>query len=292
MSFLQDVEHAIAKATGEVVVLDGGVSVGGGCINETRVIASGSTHFFLKSNTAALGEMFEAESEGLRELSSAGAIRVPEVICSGRSGDRSFLVLEHLPLHGTLDGSLFGQQLAQLHQHTQATFGWYRDNYIGATPQRNSHRPDWVSFLRENRLSYQLVQARAAGLAHSAVMAVEQLMERLPDFFSGYAPRSSLLHGDLWSGNWAATSAGEPVIFDPAVYYGDHEADLAMMELFGAPGGRFFAAYREAFPIDAGYATRKNLYNLYHILNHFNLFGGGYGQQAGRMAERLLSEVG
>ncbi len=291
MPFLDDVARAISDASGEPVALDAQHSVGGGCINEAFVLDAGSRQFFLKSNSASLLDMFEAEAEGLREMQSAQAIRVPQPLCTGLSDGRSFLVLEHLPLGGRLDHAQFGGQLAAMHLCSRPRFGWHRDNYIGSTAQLNAEADSWVGFLRTQRFGYQLELAVERGLQASAVDAVSRLMADLDAFFSDYAPRPALLHGDLWSGNWSALTSGEPVIFDPAVYYGDHEADLAMMELFGSPSPSFFAAYREVFPIDAGYVVRKELYNLYHILNHFNLFGGGYGAQAGSMAKRLLGQI-
>jgi fructosamine-3-kinase len=159
-----------------------------------------------------------------------------------------------------------------------------------STPQLNAPGGDWVAFWRGRRLGYQLNLAAAKGHGRLAAGGA-RLMEKLPAFFVGHTPAPSLLHGDLWSGNAAMTAGGEPVVFDPAVYYGDREADLAMTELFGGFPPPFYEAYRAEFPLDPGYGTRKHLYNLYHVLNHLNLFGGGYGAQAAGMIERLLAEV-
>ena len=182
-----------------------------------------------------------------------------------------------------------GRQLALLHHQTAPQFGWKRDNTIGSTPQINTWSDNWIAFLGEQRLGYQLRLAHKNGYGKQLVAQGERLMAHLADFFPGYQPVASLLHGDLWGGNAAFTVSGEPVIFDPAVYYGDREADLAMTELFGGFGRDFYAAYREAWPPDSGYATRKTLYNLYHILNHANLFGGAYPDQAENMIQRLLA---
>jgi len=266
-------------------------SQGGGCINQAYTISDGEQRYFVKLNHASALDMFEAEREGLSALAAPGAIRVPQPICSGISGNQSFLVLEAVDLSGRCDPVALGHQLALLHLTTQERFGWHRDNTIGSTPQHNHLHNDWIDFWRTQRLGYQLDLARQNGLGHSAIEKGEQLLETLPNFFTDYQPVASLLHGDLWSGNVGGDADANPVIYDPAVYFGDHETDLAMTELFGGFGERFFSAYHEVFAIDPGYGTRKTLYNLYHILNHFNLFGGGYGHQALAMMNRLLSSV-
>ncbi len=199
--------------------------------------------------------------------------------------------MESLDLGGRLDGARAGRQLAQLHRATADAFGWHRDNTIGATPQLNTPREDWVAFWRDQRLGYQLESAAAHGHGGRLQSSGERLLTRL-DALIGHRPAPSLLHGDLWGGNIGATPDGQPVIFDPAVYHGDREADLAMTELFGGFDANFHSAYRESWPLDPGYATRKILYNLYHILNHLNLFGGGYLSQAQGMIDRLLAETG
>ena len=178
-----------------------------------------------------------------------------------------------------------------MHRVCARAFGWDRDNTIGSTPQVNTADADWVSFLREQRLRYQLDLARANGADAGLLDGGERLLDALPRFFDSYYPHPSLLHGDLWGGNWSADAEGQPVIFDPAVYYGDREADLAMTELFGGFDDRFYHSYRQAWPLDAGYNSRKVLYNLYHVLNHYNLFGGGYARQAQGMIETLLAEL-
>jgi fructosamine-3-kinase len=285
--------------------------VGGGCINSAYVLegAGGAGPFFIKINRASGLAMFEAEREGLLELARSDSLRVPAPLCCGVSGDDAFLVMEYLPLQGAGDDARLGEGLAALHgiesssahplthtlAHPPATtrpgpFGWHRDNTIGSTPQPNTWTDNWVRFWGEQRLGYQLRLAAKNGAGQALLRRGEQLQAALPAFFTDYQPVASLLHGDLWSGNYAFGEAGQPVIFDPAVYYGDREADLAMTELFGGFSARFYAAYQAAWPLDAGYATRKTLYNLYHILNHYNLFGGGYLSQAQGMVDRLLAE--
>ncbi len=291
----QDIESAISAATGEVFVIDTQSHVGGGDIN-TAMKLSGVGHkdYFLKLNSASLLDMFEAEAAGLADMAAAGAVRVPEPVCTGVTDSQAFIVIEYLEMGGRGSMSEFAEQLAQMHRHTynQAQYGWHRDNTIGSTPQINDWMDNWIDFWSEHRLGYQLELASRRGIASSAINKGERLRERLSDFFTGYQPEASLLHGDLWSGNYGFVRSGEPVIYDPATYYGDREADLAMTELFGGFGGEFYAAYKASWPLDEGYAVRKTLYNAYHILNHFNMFGGGYGSQAESMMARCLAEVG
>ena len=170
-------------------------------------------------------------------------------------------------------------------------FGWPRDNTIGTTPQVNAWGDDWAEFFRDRRIAPQLALAARNGHGGALQRDGERLLAAIPALLAGHAPAPSLLHGDLWSGNAACLATGEPVIFDPAVYYGDREADLAMTELFGGFGADFYAAYRDAWPLPDGYERRRTLYNLYHVLNHLNLFGGGYGAQAETMIARLLAET-
>jgi len=293
MSLASELARLITVATGRAFTPDSHQDVGGGCINQALVLEGGAQRYFVKLNSAERLAMFEAEAEGLREIAMTRSVRVPTPVCSGIAARRAFLVLEYLPLRG-LDAQAqetLGRQLAQMHRATAPRFGWKRDNTIGSTPQPNHETDDWVAFWREQRLGLQLGLAVDNGYGGSLQHDGERLLDALPAFFRDYRPHPSLLHGDLWGGNAASTDTGEPVVFDPAVYYGDREADLAMTELFGGFSARFHAAYREAWPLDAGYRVRKNLYNLYHVLNHLNLFGGGYRAQAQQTIERLLAEV-
>lgn len=285
------IAHSIAAAEGQGFEIASRRAVGGGCINETYLIEGGGRRYFVKLHRAPMLPMFEAEAEGLQAILATGAIRAPRPVCLGGAGAHSFLVLEYIELGGRGAPARFGERLARMHRYTQPRYGWHRDNTIGSTPQPNGELEDWVAFWRERRLGFQLRLAADRGAGGRLLDLGERLMEALPAFFTDYRPAASLLHGDLWGGNWSYDPAGEPVIYDPAVYFGDRETDLAMTELFGGPGEDFYAAYRAAWPLDPGYATRKHLYNLYHILNHYNLFGGGYAAQAERMSERLLAEL-
>lgn len=286
----QHIARAIGQASGHTFTPQRQRAVGGGCINQSWLIGDGQREYFVKLNDAAALEMFEAEADGLRELAAARAIRVPQPLVCGVSDGQAWLVMEALPLGGQGDVRQLGRQLAALHRVPGEGFGWYRDNTIGSTPQYNRQDSDWPTFWAAQRLGPQLQWAAGRGAGRLQQLG-ERLLEALPALFSGYRPQASLLHGDLWSGNQGWLNGGEPVLFDPAVYYGDREADLAMTELFGGFAADFYAAYREAWPLDAGYGTRKTLYNLYHVLNHYNLFGGAYAEQAQGMMQRLLSEL-
>jgi fructosamine-3-kinase len=292
MGLWEDIQADISRCSGRAVQLSAPDSVGGGCINQTYRLPSSCGDFFVKLNDAGGLDMFEAEAAGLTELGQAGGLRVPQPVCWGRSGSQAYLVMECLELGGRGDAAALGEGLAALHGTTAARFGWHRDNTIGSTQQVNRQERDWQHFWREHRLGFQLRLAARNGAGGRAIELGQRLLEAVPALLGGHKPEPSLLHGDLWGGNYSFTRAGEPVIFDPAVYYGDREADLAMTELFGGFGSAFYAAYQAAWPVDEGYAVRKVLYNLYHVLNHFNLFGGGYLSQAQGMMERLLSEVG
>ena len=260
----------------------------GGDINQAWRLELGSYGFFIKLNRADLLPMFDAERAGLDAIRHSAALRVPEVFMTGQMSGHAFIAMEFIELGGQPDATRFAVALAAMHHCFNEQFGFAGDNTIGSTAQLNTFNHDWVDFWRRHRLGFQLELAAQNGFDASLIDGGHRLAGQLDKFFATYQPRPSLLHGDLWGGNQAADTQGNPVVYDPACYYGDHEADLAMMELFGHPGERFFASYAEHFPLDTGYTQRRELYNLYHILNHANLFGGGYGAQARRMIEMLL----
>lgn len=294
------IEREISASIGEIFRVKDHSNIAGGDTNQAYRISgvagegsrSQKVHFFVKINKLPL-DMFSAEAVGLQELEKAQAIRVPHVICSGIEASQSYLVLENLSLSFDTGDSAkqLGQNLAALHKYTSQKFGWSRDNTIGSTFQRNTPEDNWITFWQEHRLGFQLDLAKQNGASHTLSMKGEDLLNNLAYFFTAYKPKASLLHGDLWSGNYGYLKSGEPVIFDPAVYYGDRETDIAMTELFGGFPTEFYSAYNEVWPLDEGYPQRKILYNLYHILNHFNLFGGGYAMQAENMIESLLKNI-
>ncbi len=292
-SLWTDIAEHIGSATGEKFTGGDHRSIGGGCINTAAVIEDNGRSYFVKLNDAPRLSMFEAEAEGLREIAASDSVRVPQPVCTGVSGHQAYLVLEHIDFAsgGDQGPERLGRQLALMHRTQQKTFGWRRDNTIGSTPQINTAATDWITFWQHHRLEYQLRLAAAQGHRGDVQRKGERLLSDLALLFSNYKPAPSLLHGDLWSGNVAYDTRAQPVIYDPAVYYGDREADIAMTELFGGFAPRFYQAYRDAWPLDPGYSVRKHLYNLYHVLNHLNLFGGGYRAQAEGLMDRLLSEV-
>jgi protein-ribulosamine 3-kinase len=258
--------------------IDAAERVRGGCIHQCYRVSIGGATRFVKLNAAAYAGAFAAEADGLTHLQAAGW-RTPTPLGHGVAAGQAYLVLEHLDLQGPRDFPALGRMLAAAHRQHGTRFGWGQDNYIGATPQHNGWSADWARFWRERRLAPQLALARKNGFAFDS--------PDLDHLLAGHRPEPSLLHGDLWSGNAGFTPQG-PVVFDPAVYYGDREADLAMTELFGGFPAEFYAAYGEVYPLDAGYAKRKHLYNLYHLLNHLNLFGRGYLEQVNAALSLLL----
>ncbi len=290
-ALIRDIASAVSRATGATFTAQQQNEASGGCINHALFLTGDTRRYFVKTNRASRIAMFEAEAEGLDEILQTNTLRAPRPICHGTSGNTAFLVLESLEFGGTGDAAEMGHRLAALHRHCADRFGWKRNNTIGSTPQDNTWANDWVDFWRDCRLGAQLKLAQENGLSPSLQKLGEPLLEVLPAFFSSYAPAPSLLHGDLWGGNAAFLRTGEPVVFDPAVYYGDRETDLAMTELFGGFPSRFYAAYRETWPLDAGYTARKSLYNLYHLLNHANLFGGTYLHQSEAAMRKLLAAL-
>ncbi|HEY4746406.1 MAG TPA: fructosamine kinase family protein, partial [Steroidobacteraceae bacterium] len=247
---------------------------------------------FVKVAAPEAHAMFAAEAAGLAELEWAHAVRVPRLLASGHTEGAAFLALEWIEtgVAGPDYEARLGKELAALHAVTAPRFGWVRDNTIGRTPQANAASDDWAEFFRERRLRPQLELAASHGFADLLATPGERLLESVQVLLAGHRPAASLLHGDLWGGNWLASASGEPVLIDPAVYYGDRETDLAMTRLFGGFGEGFYQAYQAAAPLALGWQTRAELYNLYHVLNHANLFGGGYARQARAIIERLLAQ--
>ena len=287
----QPIRLILAETTGENIGRLDAIPVSGGDINQAWCLSDGQRKFFVKTNAHNCLPMFEAEMRGLDEIRRSCTIRVPRAIACGVQEEQAFIVMEHVKLSSRVDPARMAQQLAAMHLCTQDQYGFDMDNTIGLTSQVNDFADDWVSFWQQRRLGYQLELARSNGYGSELYDAGMRLNEQIKYFFSGYRPRASLLHGDLWSGNQGADSAGNPIIYDPACYYGDHETDLAMMELFGSPGQLFINTYNELFPIADGYSQRRDLYNLYHILNHANLFGASYVSQAQRIITSLLAQV-
>ncbi|MGB7891531.1 MAG: fructosamine kinase family protein [Microcoleus sp.] len=296
----------ICETTGETFSIDNRRSVSGGCINQGYSISSSSRTYFVKINQASQVAVFEAEALGLQQMGETQTIRVPEPICWGTEGNSAYIVLEWLDLRSSGDDRAWeemGRKLAEMHKYTppnppllrggeepnsgllRGVFGWDINNTIGSTVQINNWTANWAEFWAEHRIGYQLKLAKRRG---GHFPQGERLLEVIPELLAGHEPQPSLVHGDLWGGNAGVTSAGEPVIFDPAAYFGDREVDIAMTELFGGFPAEFYRGYNQVWALDLGYEKRKILYNLYHILNHFNLFGGSYASQANQMINRIL----
>lgn len=241
----------------------------------------------------------DAEARGLALLAEAldatGLVRVPQVLGAGRTPFHRWLALEWLDLQdkgaAPVAEARLGEGLAMLHRVRAPAFGLDHDNTLGATPQANGWLDDWPAFLRERRLAPLLARVTAGGAAPRLALRGALLLEQLPAFFNTYRPATSLIHGDLWAGNWGVVG-GEPVLFDPAVHHADRECDLAMTKLFGGFGPRFHTAYVASWPLDQAAGARRGLYQLYHVLNHALLFGGEYLAQAEGLVDRALSEVG
>lgn len=286
----------ITQATGYEFQVSNQRAVGGGCINRGYALegyqkadSSSTRTYFVKLNQAAQLAMFEVEALGLQQMRVQPTIRVPEPICWGVAENSAYIVLEWIDLgRGDRQSwSAMGQQLAAMHRVTSANgFGWDRSNTIGSTPQVNNWTKDWAEFFTQHRIAYQFKLAQRRG-GHFPQQ--ERLLTAIPELLANHQPQPALVHGDLWSGNAAVTATGEPVIFDPATYFGDREVDIAMTELFGGFPPEFYQGYSQAWPLDPGYDRRKTLYNLYHILNHFNLFCGSYEAQANRMIQQILA---
>jgi fructosamine-3-kinase len=290
----QGLAAAIAAALGHGVAAQPEASVHGGSINECLRWQTVRGAVFVKRAPRDGLAMFEAEADGLARLRQAGSLRVPDTLALGSSKDEAFLVLEWLDLvePDAASEEKFAEALAWQHRNRAQTYGLERDNFIGATAQHNDVSEDWVGFWRERRLLYQLDLAAKNGHAGRLQDRGRQLAGVMDVFFASYRPAASLLHGDLWGGNRGVLADGTPVVFDPAVYCGDREADIAMTTLFGGFGPRFYSAYAATWPLDQAAGTRRALYNLYHVLNHLNLFGGSYRGKAEGLIDRLLAAAG
>ena len=264
---------------------------------EAWLLEAHDVRLFVKTATGARADMLDAEADGLRALAGTRTIRVPAVVANGIEDGTRFLALEWLEMRGSRKGAALGATLAALHRSptprgpVNERFGWRRSNWIGGTPQENTWSDDWCAFFRDRRLAPQLALAAKHAHARKLKRDGERLLDGLRALLRGHDAPPSLLHGDLWSGNAAMLASGEPVVFDPAVYVGDREADLAMTELFGGFEREFYDAYNDAWRVESGYPVRRELYNLYHVLNHLNLFGDAYLAQAERTVSALLSET-
>jgi fructosamine-3-kinase len=284
-----EIDAHISQVTGKKFNSSQRRAVGGGCINQGYAVSNAEAlTYFVKLNQASQITMFEAEALGLQQMYETATIRVPKPICWGTAGNSCYIVLEWLEMGSgnTQSWQEMGRKLAAMHKAIASQdFGWKINNTIGSTPQINTWTADWAEFYTKHRLGYQFQLGRRRG---GRFPQAEELLEAVPELLANREVQPSLVHGDLWGGNAGCTVEGEPVIFDPATYFGDREVDIAMTELFGGFPAGFYKGYNEVFPLDEGYERRKILYNLYHIVNHFNLFGSGYESQANGMITKIL----
>lgn len=270
-------------------LIDSTAPVSGGSINEAYKVTAGQTIFFLKLNRSAPDDFFEKEAEGLKLLDSADStLRIPEVIASESPTDNrpGFLLMEFIPEGGNGDSFTFGAELAKLHQTTTETFGLDSDNYIGSLPQSNRKHDDWSLFFTEERINPQLKRAIDSGKIDAGILKNwEQLSGKQDELLPPCKP--SLVHGDLWSGNYLFDESGKGVLIDPAVYYGHPEMDLAFSKMFGGFSSDFYSGYESITKLEPGFDDRKEIYNLYPLLVHVNLFGGHYTSQAVRFLKQF-----
>lgn len=278
------------RSLGDPSAIQSARGVGGGCIHQTMCLDTLANRYLLKWNPSPAAAMYRAEAQGLAALYAVGAVRTPQVLACVEPPDApAYLLLEWIePAGQAWDAARLGEELAELHRlGTAAAYGFDADNFIGSTPQSNRWQPDWVTFFREERLRPQMMLAARNGLLPSdRRRRLERLMDRLDALLGNVKRRPALLHGDLWAGNVIGAANGQPVLIDPAVYYGDREAELAFTRLFGGFSLRFYQAYQSTVPLPADAAERVDLYNLYHLFNHLNLFGEMYAGEVDRALRR------
>ena len=289
---ISEVVEALALRTGRRYG-ENPVAIGGGSVGLTFRFDADSESVFVKVGQAKQLVVFEAEAEGLKALSEASMLKVPDVLDCGVAGKWAYLAMDWLELGPKSDRAeqSLGRGLALQHRVLGEHFGWHRHNTIGVTHQPNDPTEDWLAFLRDRRIGFQVKLAASNNLPTKDLRKISMLLGNLEPYFSDYQPTPSLLHGDLWAGNWGTTIGGEPVLYDPAVYFGDRETDLAMTRLFGGFSWDFYNAYEEAWPLASGWESRVDLYNLYHLLNHFNIFGNTYLPQLRTAIERLMRQL-
>lgn len=264
------------------------MEVGGGCINQTYQLADSGTRYFCKINSASkFPHLFRKEEKALKFIASQNRIKVPEVVSQIEAGDDQVLVLEWIDQGPQTEKfwKTFGRQLAELHFVSNASFGWQEDNYMGSVVQQNTWTKNWTGFFAEKRLQPLVIMCMQEKLLNRKHLSqFENIYQKLDEIFSPEPP--SLLHGDLWSGNFMCNGKEEPVLIDPALYFGHRSADLAMTTLFGGFSRSFYEAYHYHFPLPANYSHQWKICNLYPLLIHLFLFHSGYRQQI----ERILNE--
>ncbi len=267
-----------------------GIETIAGGVHDAHRMRFERADIFLKTTRLEGAAMLDDEAEALARLRETGTVILPRPLLNGIAGECAYLALKWIDLHpaGPDAQQRMARMLAALHRCEADRYGWTRDNHIGLTRQPNPWSDNWCTFFTEQRLGHQLRIAERRG-SNAWVKRGLEMLDVLPKIFDGYQPVASTLHGDLWNGNTGMRGDGEPVLFDPAAYHGDRETDIAMTELFGGFSPVFYAAYDEEWPLDDGYEERRPLYQLYHVINHANLFAGGYARQAERMIEAVFA---
>lgn len=286
---IEAVCRAISDETGEPFSPQENRALGGGCIHNAQLLRDGDRRYFVKTNRIAMLPAFRAEWQCLDAIRSTCTIRVPKPVAIGETGGHAFLVLEYLEMMRAPESAqaILGEQIAAMHRTTGEAYGWPSDNFLGTSVQKNTWSEDWCAFWIESRLRPQIDAARKRGLDLHRFPDWESVCRRI---LRGHHPSPSLLHGDLWGGNMAALDDRTPVVFDPACYYGDRETDIAFTRMFGGFSNAFHRSYQRSWPFPSGHEARERLYNLYHELNHYNIFGGNYGQQALNTLRTLVTE--
>ena len=283
----QEATEVIALISGKTVDVSSVNTVGGGCISSSYKVSTSEGSYFIKKASGREIAFLKCEERGLQELQLCKDIRTPQCLGFTEFDGSGYLLLEYLELtrHNSKSQRSLGKHLALMHKITAEKHGFHEDNFIGSHPQINDWYDEWIEFFINCRL---MPQANDTG-DQIIIQKAGKLSSRLNDFFDGYSPQPSLLHGDLWGGNSSALRDETPVIFDPAVYYGDRETDIAFTEMFGGFTSKFYRSYNEEFPLNKGYRIRKDLYQLYHYLNHANIFGGSYLSSSNRILDNLLN---
>jgi len=288
---LNRIQQAFQSRFSKELIITNKQSVGGGCISPSLKLDTNQGEFFLKWNPSTPDDLFVREAECLKELANAeqSELAIPRVILAKEAdGIPGFLLLEYLPTgHTNTEAEQLGIGLAKLHRKTAKSFGFYHNNYCGATPQMNNWSSSWIDFFGQQRILYLVGEiGRVRVLSSEEKDTYYKLVDRLPDWIDDQ-PEASLIHGDLWSGNYLYTSKG-PALIDPASYYADREMELSIMTMFGGFSRTTWDAYQNEYPLKSGWQERVQLYQIYHILNHYFLFGGSYGSQALSIAKRYI----
>lgn len=276
----------LSLAIGQPFEIEKKIPIDSGDINECYFISCGDVQYFVKVNSREHLFAYKAEAESLRHLHQTGKMSVPGIIYMGIIKEKAFLVLDYIPMQPLDDecAYLLGKELASLHQWgDQLEFGFDIDNFVGSTEQRNSWHRKWAPFFADHRIGFQLKLAEERGMSFGNI---EQIVENVKILLNNHHPKPSLLHGNFWHGNVAKTDNG-PIVFDPAIYWGDREVDVASSQLFIHFPDAFYRGYNEIWQLDDGYEQRKDLYNLYHMLNHCLMFGGHYLEKTENLITKL-----